>query len=161
MKVIKRLSVAIAFVLLAGCSSGPDLSLSHLKNLYPETFAAPIEALSEEKQQKLGLPQELPFKLQSLEATVEEDEVEVVYQSKTANKALVRTIFNPGSDLEESELQIPLDSGIVAGVQEREDHVFIEWYSGEKDVIYQLEYSSEAKKEERLKQAMEITNSIE
>ncbi|UOQ92566.1 hypothetical protein MUO14_19265 [Halobacillus shinanisalinarum] len=162
MKVIKRLSVMIiSFVLLVGCSSGPDLSLSHLKELYPEAFATPIEALPQEKQQKLGLPQELPFELQSLEAVVEGDEVEVIYQSETTNKALVRTIFNPGNDLEESELQIPLDSGILAGVQEREDHVFVEWYNGDKDVIYQLEYSSEAKKEERLKQTMEITNSIE
>ncbi|WP_079526565.1 hypothetical protein [Halobacillus hunanensis] len=159
MKSIHRLSLVIFFVLLAGCSSGPDLSLSHLKELYPETFATPIESLSQEQQDKLGLPEELPFELKSLKANVNGNETEVIYQSDSSVQALVRTIFDPGNDLEESELQIPLDAGGVAGIQKRDDHVFVEWYNGDYDVIYQLEYTS-TNKEKRLKEAMEITNSI-
>ncbi|MFD2925107.1 hypothetical protein [Halobacillus naozhouensis] len=159
MKVINRLSLVICFILLAGCSSGPDLSLGHLKELYPETFAAPIDSLPQEKQDKLGLPEKLPFDLEALKANVKGSEAEIVYQSKSEVQALVRTIFNPGNNLQESELQIPLDAGGVAGVQKRDDHVFVEWYNGDDDVIYQLKYTSN-NKEERLKKAMEITNSI-
>ncbi|KHE67500.1 hypothetical protein [Halobacillus sp. BBL2006] len=151
--------VWLAFLfLLVGCSS-QDLALEDLKENYPQTFADSIASLSEKEQERIGLPDEIPFDVSSVEASSEDNMVEVQYESKGKESLKVRSVFDPGNILEESELQIPLNSGAVAGVQEREDHVYVEWYNSEDNVVYQLEYHS-TNKEKRTQQAMEIANAI-
>ncbi|WP_281974866.1 hypothetical protein [Halobacillus litoralis] len=154
---VKRTFLFIAFLFLIACSS-QDLGLGDLKEAHPDSFADPIEALSKEEQEKVGLPDEIPFEVASVKATTSEEQVEVIYESSNSEKVLVTTLFNPGNILQESELQIPLNSGAVAGVQKKEDYVYIEWYESEADVIYQIEYHGS--EEERTENAMNIANSI-
>ncbi|MGP4060845.1 hypothetical protein [Halobacillus sp. H74] len=154
---VKRTFIFIAFLFLIACSS-QDLGLEDLKEAHPDSFADPIEALSKEEQEKVGLPDEIPFEVASVKATTSEEQVEVIYESSNSENVLVTTLFNPDNILQESELQIPLNSGAVAGVQEKEDYVYIEWYESEADVIYQIEYHGS--EEERTENAMNIANSI-
>ncbi|MGP4075416.1 hypothetical protein [Halobacillus sp. K22] len=155
---MKKFLTFLAVLILAGCSSA-DLALSDLKESYPAAFAEPIETLPESKQEQIGLPDDLPFEVKSVEASAAEDEVIVRYQSSKAYNLNVTTLFNPSGEMAETDLQIPLNSGSVAGVREQEEQVFVEWYNSEEDVIYQIEYSA-ADKEKQTEEAMDIANSI-
>ncbi|MBX0359183.1 hypothetical protein [Halobacillus sp. Nhm2S1] len=153
----KKILLIATLIFLAACSS-QNLSLEDLKTAYPETFAQPVSSLSDEKKEKLGLPEDMPFEVTQVESTVEDDRVDILYQSDGSEKAEVSTLYEPGNILQESELQVPLNSGAVAGVQEKEDHIFVEWYDGDLDVIYQLEYYGP--EEERAEKAMNVANAI-
>ncbi|ARI78329.1 putative periplasmic lipoprotein [Halobacillus mangrovi] len=155
---MKKILILAFFFLLAGCSS-QDLALEDLKEKYPQTFGNSIEALSKDQQEKIGLPDEVPFNVASVEASSDEDRVQVHYQSEGKKELKVRTIYDPGNILKESELQVNLNSGAVAGVQEHEDHVYVEWYNNKDDVVYQLEYYG-ADNEKRTQKAIEIANAI-
>ncbi|MCP3030225.1 hypothetical protein LF817_02585 [Halobacillus sp. A1] len=155
----------IAFALLAtltisACSSGADLSIESLKENYPESFGTPVEDnLSSEEQETLGLPSELPFESESIEASVIENEAEIHYQSRNADELTVTTIYNPGNVLQETETRMTLNSGSIAGVDEGEAAVFVEWFDDEDGVIYQMAYSP-MEEENRLEKAIDIANSI-
>ncbi|UOQ43793.1 hypothetical protein MUN89_18215 [Halobacillus salinarum] len=153
-----KLLFLATLLLLAGCSSD-NLSLKDLKEAYPDKVAAPLQSLSKEEQDVAGFPEELPFTPKSVKASVDNKQVRMHYQKSEEEKVMVRSIFQPDDIIQESELQIPLNSGAVAGVQEKEDYVFVEWYNSEDDVLYQLEYTS-SKKEDRTKRAIDIANSI-
>ncbi|CDQ20422.1 hypothetical protein SAMN05192559_105315 [Halobacillus karajensis] len=153
----KKILLFGMLIFLAACSS-QNLSLEDLKTAYPDTFAQPVEELSSEKQEKLGLPEDMPFEVTKVESKVEDQRVQVLYQSSGKEKTEVRTLFAPGNVLEESELQIPLNTGAVAGVQEKKDHIFVEWYDGDLDVIYQIQYYGP--KEGRTEKALEVANAI-
>ncbi|MBN9655694.1 hypothetical protein J0K78_15580 [Halobacillus sp. GSS1] len=153
----KRILLFTTLIFLAACSS-QNLSLEDLKTAYPQTFAQPVEDLSDEKKEKLGLPEDVPFEVTQVESKVEDKRVEVLYLSDGSDKAMVSTLFDPENILQESEMQVPLNSGAVAGVQEKKDHIFVEWYDGDLDVIYQLKYYGP--KEERAENAMNIANAI-
>lgn len=153
----KRVLLFATLIFLAACSS-QNLSLEDLKTAYPETFAQSVDSLSEEQKEKLGLPEDVPFEVTHVETNVEDEKVEVLYKSNGSEKAVVNTLYKPGNILQESELQVPLNSGAVAGVQEKKDHVFVEWYDGDLDVIYQLEYYGP--EEERTEKAMNVANAI-
>ncbi|SFK22559.1 hypothetical protein SAMN04487936_109111 [Halobacillus dabanensis] len=147
----------IILLFLAACSS-QSLSFQDLKEAYPDTFAEPVESLSEEKQEKVGLPDDLPFEVTNVQAEATEQEVMVHYQSESEEELTVKTLYAPENILQDSELQIPLNSGSVAGVQEKEDYVFVEWYESDLDVIYQLQYYGST--EERAEKALEAANAI-
>lgn len=154
---VKSIVFAGLLLFLSACSS-QNLSFEDLQQAYPDTFAAPVQSLSEDTIDKVALPSTIPFEVTNVQAETEEKEVTVSYQSATDNKAKITTLTEPGNILKESELQVPLNSGAVAGVQEKKDYVFIEWYESDKDVIYQIEYY--ATKEERAEEAIEIAESI-
>ncbi|MFG6149769.1 hypothetical protein [Halobacillus sp. B23F22_1] len=158
-KLIAALLVSITFF-IAGCSSGEDISLATLKENHPESFGKPVEdSLTKEEQEALGLPAELPFNLESVEASAEEHEVEVDYMSKDADRLTVTTVYNPENNLQEADTRMTLDSGAIAGVTERDASVFFEWYDDEENVIYQMAYSP-MDDDNRLEDALEIANSI-
>lgn len=154
---MKRWLMLTGLFFLAACSS-QNLSYEDLTAAYPEDFADPIQNLSETQQENLGLPSDMPFEVTMVESSVGENEAEVTYTSDTEQKAVVTTLYSPGNILQESELQVPLDSGALAGVLEKETHVFVEWYEGEEDIIYQVEYYGPA--EERSEKAVEIANHL-
>ncbi|MGV2620497.1 UNVERIFIED_CONTAM: hypothetical protein N8J90_04895 [Halobacillus marinus] len=153
----KRSILIISLLLLAACSS-QDLGLQDLEEAHPDTFAEPIQALSDSQKERLGLPDKLPFDVSDVQASIDSSTVTIVYGSEKETEAAVHTIYEPGNILQESELQIPLNNGAVAGVQERNDTVFVEWYESDSDVIYQVEYNGTG--EDRTEQAMNIANSI-
>lgn len=156
---MKKLFLLISFFILAGCSSA-DLALSDLKEDYPQSFAEPIDSLSKNKQEKIGLPGEIPFEVTSVSANTSESKVEIIYQSdQSDSRVTVRTIFQPDNILKETDLQVQLNSGATAGVLTEEDSVFVEWYNGEADVIYQIEYQYKSSEEPQV-EAIEIANSI-
>ncbi|MGI8314879.1 hypothetical protein [Halobacillus mangrovi] len=155
---MKKILLIVFLFLLAGCSS-QDLALEDLKEKYPQAFGNSIESFSKDQQEKIGLPDEVPFDVSSVEASSDEDRVQVNYQSEGKQKLKVRTIYDPGNILKESDLQVNLNSGAVAGVQEEEDHVYVEWYNNKDDVVYQLEYYG-ADNEKRTQKAIEIANAI-
>ncbi|MCA0984083.1 hypothetical protein LCL89_08510 [Halobacillus yeomjeoni] len=155
---MKKLILLAMFLLLVGCSS-QDLALEDLKESYPDSFAKPVDSLSQRELADIGLPDELPFEVSNVEAEVEDEKVDVHYQSAGSEEVSVRTYFSPENILQESQLQVPLNSGAVAGVQEKEDYVFVEWYESEEDIVYQIKYSG-GKKDKRTQQALEIANSI-
>ncbi|GGF24410.1 hypothetical protein GCM10010954_24130 [Halobacillus andaensis] len=158
-KLIAALLVSITFI-IAGCSSGEDISLASLKEDHPEAFGKPVEdSLTKEEQESLGLPTELPFNLEDVEASAVEHEVEVNYVSTDADQLTVTTVYNPENNLQESDTRMTLDSGAIAGVTEREASVFFEWYDDEQNVIYQMAYSP-MDEENRLEDALDIANSI-
>jgi hypothetical protein len=144
--------------ILTGCSSA-NLGLEDLKETYPETFAAPIESLEAEKVEKIGLPDDIPFDVASVEAEVEDNTLHVLYEGEGNRQVLVTTIYDPGNNLEEAEWHIPLNNGALAGVSAEEDQVFIEWYNGDDDVIYQVQYVN-TNSEDIQAEAIEIANSI-
>jgi|GEM_PF-4595964 len=154
----KTLTFLAVLIFLAGCSSA-DLALSDLKANYPSSFAEPIETLPESKQERVGLPDELPFEVKAVEASAEEKKVTVRYQSAKAHDLTVTTLFDPTGEMAETDLQVPLNSGSVAGVREEEKQVFVEWYNSDEDVIYQIDYSA-VDKEKQTQQAMDIANSM-
>lgn len=153
----KRTLFFITLLFLTACSS-QSLSYEDLKEAYPDTFAQPVESLSEEKQDKIGLPDNLPFKVTNVQVETADQEVKVQYQSDSEEELTVLTLYEPENILQDSELQIPLNSGSVAGVQEKEDYVFVEWYESNLDVIYQLQYYGPS--EERAEKALEVANAI-
>ncbi|WP_202409773.1 MULTISPECIES: hypothetical protein [Halobacillus] len=154
---MKRLFMLTAFLFLAACSS-QNLSYEDLKAAYPDTFAEPVQELSEEQLGNLGLPSDMPFEVTQVSSSTGESEAEVTYTSDSGHKAIVTTLYSPGNILQDSELQVPLDSGALAGVQEKDTHVFVEWYEGEEDIIYQVEYYGPD--EERAEKAVEIANQL-
>lgn len=153
----KRTLLFVTLLFLSACSS-QSLSFQDLKAAYPDTFAQPVESLSEEKQEKIGLPDDLPFEVTNVQVETADQEVKVHYQSESEEELTVQTLYEPENILQDSELQIPLNSGAVAGVQEKEDYVFVEWYESDLDVIYQLQYYGPP--EERSEKALEAANSI-
>ncbi|SFF98186.1 hypothetical protein SAMN05216353_11715 [Halobacillus alkaliphilus] len=156
---MKKILVFLAFLIfLAGCSSA-DLALSDLKANYPNSFAEPIDSLPESKQERVGLPDELPFEVKAVAASAAGKEVTVRYHSTEAHDLTVTTLFDPSGEMAETDLQIPLNSGSVAGVREEKKQVFVEWYNSDEDVIYQIDYSA-VDKEKQTQQAMDIANSI-
>ncbi|MBA2176492.1 hypothetical protein H0266_16455 [Halobacillus locisalis] len=154
---MKKIFALIGFLLLVGCSS-QDLGMTDLKETYQESFANPIESLSEEQQSTIGLPKDIPFSLSSVGATTEDNQVQIEYQSDSSERLLVTTIFQPGNILQDLEQQLNLNSGAVAGAEERNDSFYMEWYNGDQDVIYQVEYFSS--EEDRAEQTLNIANSI-
>ncbi|MFZ0476252.1 MAG: hypothetical protein WAM18_12350 [Halobacillus sp.] len=156
---MKKIHIFLAvLIFLAGCSSA-DLALSDLKTNYPNSFAEPIETLPKSKQERVGLPDELPFEVKAVEASAEGKKVTVRYQSTKAHDLTVTTLFDPSGEMAETDLQIPLNSGSVAGVREEEKQVFVEWYNSDENVIYQIDYSA-VDKEKQTQQAMDIANSM-
>ncbi|MFQ3546125.1 hypothetical protein Q7A53_18750 [Halobacillus rhizosphaerae] len=155
---MKKIVFLLFFLILAGCSSD-HLGLSDLKEAYPDQVAAPLEDLSQEKQELIGLPDELPFTADDVKANVDKDQVEMNYSSSKKAEVLVRTIFHPDNTIKKAELQIPLNSGAVAGVQEKDDFVYMEWYNNKDDILYQLKYQT-PESDKRTQEALEIANSI-
>ncbi|WP_226585030.1 hypothetical protein [Halobacillus litoralis] len=155
---IKRtLFLTATFLVLTACSS-QNLDFEDLKTAYPDTFAKPLEDMKETKKNKIGLPDELPFEPSTVKTSAGENKVEVLYSANSSEKAEVTTIYQPGNILQQSELQVPLNTGAVAGVQEKDNYVFVEWYDGDQDVIYQVKYYGP--KEERSERALTIANAI-
>ncbi|MCP3029029.1 hypothetical protein [Halobacillus sp. A5] len=151
--------ISVTFI-IAGCSSSEDISLASLKENYPEAFAKPIEdSLSENEQEALGLPEEVPFNVDGVEATSVENEAEVRYTSTDADELTVTTIYNPENNLQEADTRMTLESGAIAGVTEGEASVSFEWYDDEDQVIYQVIYAP-MEDEERLEDGLDIANSI-
>ncbi|MCA0971871.1 hypothetical protein LCM20_14795 [Halobacillus litoralis] len=149
--------VFLGFLLLIGCSS-QDLGVNDLKESYPDSFATGVESLSEEQQSKLGLPNDVPFTVSNVAAETEGNETMVEYQSDGSDRLVVTTIYEPGNILQDLENQLNLNSGSVAGAEDRGDSYYIEWYNGDEDTIYQVEYFSDS--EERPQQTLSIANSI-
>ncbi|TGB03971.1 hypothetical protein [Halobacillus salinus] len=154
---MKKILFFVGFLLLVGCSS-QDLGITDLKETYPDTFASGVESLTEEQQSKLGLPDETPFTVSSVSAATNDNQTQVEYQSDGSEKLVVTTVYEPGNVLEELDLQLNLNSGAVAGAEEREDSFYMEWYNGEEDVIYQIEYFGNG--EEMGQKTLKIANSI-
>ncbi|MFC7063892.1 hypothetical protein [Halobacillus seohaensis] len=160
MKKLIGITIFLAICTMAGCSSGEDLSIDALKESYPDKFGTPIDdSLSNDEQEALGLPSELPFDVDEVKASTVENETEVLYSSSNADQVTVTTTYNPENTLRETDMQITLDSGAIAGVEEGKASTFFEWYEGEENVIYQVAYSN-MDEEVRLEKALEIANSI-
>ncbi|RWZ58197.1 hypothetical protein EQV77_10475 [Halobacillus fulvus] len=159
---MKKIVVFAAFLLLflAGCSSA-SLGLEDLKEEYPDSFGEPIDTFSAEEQEKIGLPHELPFVVDSVEASTGDNQVTVRYvPSSDAQELTVTTIFSPENILRETELQVPLNNGAVAGVEDEGEQAFVEWYNSDLDVVYQVEFVNNEPSEEQTpaQQAVDIAN---
>ncbi|WP_082235025.1 hypothetical protein [Halobacillus massiliensis] len=160
MKRLFPLIFLAAVFLISGCSSDESLTLEKLKEDYPNDFKKPVEdTLSESEQNSLGLPSELAFTPNTVKATSQENETQVVYSSASEKEVKVITTFNPENNIKTASEQITLDSGAVAGVERGDTSVIFEWYESEKNVIHQLQYIS-GDEETRLEEALEMVNSI-
>ena len=154
---MKKIFALIGFLLLVGCSS-QDLGITDLKETYPESFGDPVESLSDEQQSTIGLPKDIPFSLSSVRASTDDNQVRIEYQSDSSKRLLVTTIYQPGNILQDLEQQLNLNSGAVAGAEDRNNSFYMEWYNGDRDVIYQVEYFSS--EDDRAEQTLSIANSI-
>ncbi|WP_431800509.1 hypothetical protein [Halobacillus andaensis] len=160
MKKSITVTLLLLIFMIAGCSSSEDLSLDSLKENYPEAFAKPIEdSLSEDEQKVLGLPSELPFNVEKVEASSVENEAEVNYHSSSGDEVKVITVYNPENNLQEADTRMTLDSGVIAGVTEGDAAVFFEWYDDEDQVVYQMTYTP-MEEEDRLERGLDIANTI-
>lgn len=154
---MKKIVVLLGFLFLVGCSS-QNLGINNLKENYPDSFASGVEPLSEEQQSNLGLPNETPFTVSTVSALTEGNQTQVLYESTGSEKIIVTTIYEPGNILKDFDLNLNLNSGGVAGAEERENSFYMEWYNGKDDIVYQVEYFGP--NEEIGQKTLKIANSI-
>ncbi|WP_181350653.1 hypothetical protein [Thalassobacillus sp. CUG 92003] len=153
------IGVGLSLLLITGC--GKNVTLEDLTGSYPDDVGQPMEELTSEQQELVGVPDKLPFEEKSVEAHVSKEneqlsEIELIYHGEKTTLSTI-TVLRDMEIHVNPDRQINMDSGAVASVMTEGETTRIEWYNSTRDVIYQLVYEG---KDPDLAQVMETVNSI-